>query len=894
MRTRTMKVMTVLLASAALAIGGQIGGAALAQVPADTVDLSIPTQLPRTAVPSRYALTVTPHADKLTFDGSVAIDLQVTKATDTLVLNAVDLDLSKATLTGADGTAMPGKVTLDEATQTASLDFGKTLQPGAYKLAIDYSGKINTQANGLFALDYKNPAGAQKRAIFTQFEPADARRFVPSWDEPDYKAVWQVSAIVPAGEMAVNNMPAAKTEPMAGGLKRVTFQPTPQMSSYLLFFGTGDFGRVKKMAGNTGVEVGIVMGRGNEAKARTALDAEAQILPYYNEYFGVPYPLPKLDNVAGPGQSQFFSAMENWGSIFTFERVLLDDPEVTTEGERHAIFGVEAHEMAHQWFGDLVTMAWWDDLWLNEGFASWMATKATKHFHPDWGAEFNSIGAREGAMGQDSLTTTHPIVQQVRTVEQANQAFDGITYSKGQSVITMLEGYAGSDVWQKGIQTYIKAHAYRNTRTDDLWKAVEAAGATGLTQMAHDFTLQPGVPLIRIGEARCQDGQTVATLVQDEYSVDRKPGSFQPLSWHVPVRASVVGGKATTAITQGRETQLTVPGCGPLLLNVGQTGYYRSLYQPAGTQKLLSAFTTLDPLDQYGLVEDQSSLSYANYQPMSVALDFNAAIPLNARPELISLGLGNWNGLYGLFDEDEATQNKVGAIIEKRYAPVLAQIGLVPQDGEKPTVTTLRPQLIGSLGRIGDPGVTAEAKRLFAAMQTDPNAIPGGLKRTWLGLIAINADADTWEKLHVMARNASSATERQNLYSLLGAAKDEALARKALDLALTDEPGKTVSAGIIGAVSGRHPELALDFVLSHWPQVEKFVDATSQSRFVARIASGSDELETIAKLESYAKEHIAASARKPIDQSINVIRVRLEREPRIKKQVAEWLAHHPA
>jgi aminopeptidase N len=888
-----MKLMTALLASAALTIGVTVD-AAPPPVQPDTVDLTVPTQLPRTAVPSRYALTVTPHAESMTFDGNVVIDLAVTKATDTLVLNALDLKIAKATLTPASGGPLAGTVTMDEAAQTASIAFGRTRAPGKYRLAIDYSGKINEQANGLFALDYKNPQGVQKRAIFTQFEPADARRFVPSWDEPDYKAVWQVTAVVPAGEMAVNNMPAAKSENLAGGLKRVTFAPTPQMSSYLLFFGSGDFGRIKKMAGNSGVEVGIVMGRGNESKAQTALDAEALILPYYNEYFGVNYPLPKLDNVAGPGQSQFFSAMENWGSIFTFERVLLDDPAVTTAGERQAIFGVEAHEMAHQWFGDLVTMAWWDDLWLNEGFASWMATKATKHFHPDWGAEFGAVGAREGAMGQDSLVTTHPIVQTVRTVEQANQAFDGITYSKGQSVITMLEGYAGSDVWQKGIQTYVKAHAYRNTRTDDLWKAVEAAGATGLTQMAHDFTLQPGVPLIRVGAATCQGGVTHATLTQDEYSADRKPGSFQPLSWHVPVRATTVGGKPVTVITQGRETQITVPGCGALLLNAGQTGYYRSLYQPAGAALLLSSFNSLDPLDQYGLIADQTSLSAANYQPMGIALDFVNAIPVNARPELLSLGLGEWSGLYQAFDGDPANQRQIAAIIEQRYAPILAEIGLVPQPGEKPTITTLRPQLISTLGRIRDPRVTAEATRLFAAMQTDPNAVPGSLKRTWLGLIAANADAATWDRIHMLAKNASSATERQNLYSLLGAAEDEALARRTLELALTDEPGKTVSAGMIGAVANRHPEMALDFVIAHWDRISQLVDATSQSRFVARVASGSDKAETIAKLQGYANEHIAASARKPIDQAVNIIKVRLETQPRIKAQVAEWLAAHPA
>jgi aminopeptidase N len=881
------------LLSTALALVAASAPAVVAAQPVDTVDQSVPTQLPRTAVPHHYGLTVTPHADRLAFDGKVAIDLQVTKPTATLVLNAADLALSSATLTAAAGGApVSAKVSIDADAQTATLAFPATVAPGSYRLDIAYSGKINTQANGLFALDYKNPAGAAKRAIFTQFEPADARRFVPSWDEPDYKATWQVTAIVPAAEMAVSNMPAEREEPIAGGLKRVTFAQTPQMSSYLLFFGSGDFGRIKKMAGNT--EVGIVMGRGNESKAQTALDAEAQILPFYNEYFGVPYPLPKLDNVAGPGQSQFFSAMENWGAIFTFERVLLDDPAVTTEGERQAIFGVEAHEMAHQWFGDLVTMAWWDDLWLNEGFASWMATKATRHFHPDWGAEFETVGAREGAMGQDALQTTHPIVQHVRTVEQANQAFDGITYSKGEAVITMLEGYASPAVWQKGIQGYIRAHQYQNTRTDDLWQAVEQAGATGLTRMAHDFTTQPGVPLIRAGAARCEAGQTRLTLVQDEFSADRKPGSFTPLAWHVPVRAATVGGTPVTVVTEGRETQLTVPGCGPLLLNSGQTGYYRTLYQPAAAEALRGAFTRLDPVDQYGLVADQSSLAYAGYQPIGTALDFVSAIPSDAAPELIGLGLGNWSGLYRTFDGDAATQQQIAAIISQRYGPVLDRIGLVARPGEKPTVTTLRPNLISALGQIRDPRVMAEAERLFAALQSDPNAVPGGLKRTWLGIIATNADAATWDKLHDMARNASSATERQNLYSLLGSAEDEALAKRALELAITDEPGKTVSAGVIGAVARRHPELALDFVMTHWDQVSKFVDATSQSRFVARLASSSHKAETIDKLQKYADAHIAASSRKPIDQAVNVIKVRLETEPRVKSQVAAWLQSHSA
>jgi len=884
-----MKSVAALLASAALAFAAPVHAAPAQRV--DTVDPTLPTQLPRTAIPHHYAISVTPHADRLTFDGEVGIDLDVTKPTQAIVLNAAELDLASATLQPArGGPAVSAQISLDPEAETATLTFPRTIAPGAYHLAIAYSGVIHTQANGLFALDYKDPAGVRKRAIFTQFEPADARRFFPGWDEPDYKASFDLTARVLADSMAVGNMPAASSKPLPGGLKEVRFQTTPTMSSYLLFFGDGDFGRITSRAGAT--ETGIVMGRGNESKARTALEAETEILPYYNQYFGTPFPLPKLDNVAGPGQSQFFSAMENWGAIFTFERVLLDDPAVTTERERQAIFGTEAHEMAHQWFGDLVTMGWWSDLWLNEGFASWMATKATKHFHPDWGAEFGAVGAREGAMGQDSLHTTHPIVQDVRTVEQANQAFDAITYSKGESVLSMLETYASPVVWQRGIQAYIRAHEYQNTRTDDLWHAEEAAGAKGLTQIAHDFTLQPGVPLIRVGAVTCDSGRSRVSLIQDEFSADRKPGSFTPLSWHVPLRVAVVGGQPVTAVTAGRETQVTVPGCGPLLVNAGQTGYYRSLYPAAAAEQLRADFERIDPVDEYGLVRDQLALSEAGYQPMGIGLDFTAAIPTNARPELQSQGLGTWTGLYREFEGDPATQQQIARLIEQRYTPVLAEIGLTPRAGEQPTIATLRPQLIQGLGYVGDPWVNAEALRLFAALQTNPNAVPGGLKQTWLGIVAANADAATWDQLHAMARNASSATERQNLYSLLGATKDEALARRALDLALTDEPGKTVSAGIIGAVAGRHPDLALDFVLAHWAEVQKFVDLSAQSRFIGRLASGSHNEATIARLESYAQANIAASDRKPIDQAITIIRVRLANEPRITSEARAWLRSH--
>jgi aminopeptidase N len=882
-----MNIISALLASAALATASPI----FAQQHVDTVDRSVSTQLPRTAIPSHYAITVTPHAEKLTFDGTVAIDLDVTKPTSELTLNAADIKFAKATLS-ANGTApLTAKVSTDADAQTATFAFPRQLAPGAYRLTIDYSGEIHTQANGLFALDYTNKEGQDARALFTQFEAADARRFVPSWDEPDYKATFDLTARIPAGHMAVSNVPAASSKPIGNGLKAVTFQRTPTMSSYLLFFAAGDLERIAKPT--AGAEVGVVASRGNAEKGRLALDAEAQILPYYNSYFGTPYPLPKLDNVAGPGQSQFFSAMENWGAIFTFERSLLVDPAISTEADRHRIFETEAHEMAHQWFGDLVTMAWWGDLWLNEGFASWMATKATEHFHPDWGAEIDRVGAREGAMGLDALSSTHPVVQQVRTVEQANQAFDAIAYSKGESVISMLEDFAGPKTWQAGIQRYIKAHAYQNTRTGDLWAAQEAAGAKGLTTIATDFTTQPGIPLIAVGPAQCVNGATVTTLTQSQFSADqREKAAANPQSWHVPVKATA-GGGIGQVVTQGPTTRLKAPGCGPLLVNAGQRGYFRTLYKPAQAEALVAVMPKLPPVDQYGVMADQMALSIAGYQPMGVGLDFLSAIPPQASAKVVQRAVNRWDELYDTMEGNPQAQAAIAAGVIREFGPRLQQLGFAPKPGEPAVDALLRPTLIATLGKYRDPGVLAEANRLFAAWQKDPNAIPGSLKTTWLGVIARNADAATWQAIHAKAKAATSHIEKTSLYQLLGRARDEALAQRTLELALTSEPGKTMSAGMITAVAQQHPTLAVNFVLAHLAQVNELIDISGRSSFMQRLAADSQDAALIPILQAYAKANLAESDRKPIERAIDRIRFHSSQLGRIQAQTVDWLNAHP-
>jgi len=431
---------------------------AFAQAPAPHNDappvVNATTQLPRNVRPTHYTIAVVPNAQALTFTGNIKIALDVLQPTDKIVLNAVDMTFPKATLTGAKGKAMTAKVSTDKDAQTATFSFDKPLDAGSYVLELDYTGKIGTQANGLFAIDYENKQGKQ-RALYTQFEASDARKFIPSWDEPNYKAVFDLSADVPKEHMALSNMPIAQAKDLGNGLQRVTFQTSPKMSTYLLFFGVGDFERATKQVGPT--QIGVVAQRGSVDQAKFALDSSADVLKEYNDYFATPYPLPKLDNVASPGRSQFFGAMENWGAIYTFEYALLLDPTISTQSDKQGVFSIAAHEMAHQWFGDLVTMSWWDDLWLNEGFATWMAARTTQKLHPEWNTVLGKVGQREAAMGLDSVATTHPVVQHVTTVEQAAQAFDSITYQKGSAVIGMLEGYVGADAWREGARVHEEA-----------------------------------------------------------------------------------------------------------------------------------------------------------------------------------------------------------------------------------------------------------------------------------------------------------------------------------------------------------------------------------------------------------------------------------------------------
>ncbi|MGJ7918481.1 M1 family metallopeptidase [Massilia sp. LXY-6] len=849
------------------------------------------TQLPRGVIPSHYDISLTPDAAGGRFTARATITLNVTKASDSITLNAADLSFNSATLApAAGGAAQTAKVGVDAAAQTATFAFERPLAPGLYKLTLDYGGIIGTQAVGLFSLDYPGPGDKQQRALYTQFENSDARRMIPSWDEPSYKASFSLDVTIPAGQMAVSNMPASSTTTLPDGRRKVTFAKTPKMSTYLLFFALGDFERATAKV--EGTELGVVTRRGAIDQAKFALDSSKDILREYNDYFGVRYPLPKLDNIAGAGRSQFFGAMENWGAIFTFEYALLFDPANSTQHDRQEIFATAAHEMAHQWFGDLVTMAWWDDLWLNEGFASWMESRMTARLHPEWNTRLGTVSSRDGAMQRDSVATTHPVVQHIETVEQANQAFDEITYQKGEAVIRMLEAYVGENAWRSGVRSYMKAHAYGNTVSDDLWKQIEKAAGKPVTAIAHDFTLQPGVPLIKVGEPVCRNGSTTLPLTQEEFSRDRP--DKKPLAWRVPVIAQVVGNpkQATTLVSGGKGT-VSMPGCGAVIVNAGQSGYYRTLYAQKEFAQLAQSFATLAPIDQLGLLSDSAALGMAGLQPASSALELVKATPVGADPQVWIRIARLFDGLHWRYESeqggDQARRQRLDAFAIARLAPLMAQTGWEARSGEAPAIANLREQLIDTLSELGDTTVIADARRRYAAMDKDPSAVPGPLRKTVLSVVAQHADAATWDGLRARARAETNPLLRDHLYALLATSRDRALAERALQLALTDEPGVTNSASMISAVAQRYPDMAVDFALAHIDKINERVDASSRSRYFARLGNSSANPAMIDKLKSYAQAKLAPTSRGDVDAAIAAIQDHIRTNAARLPEIDAWL-----
>jgi aminopeptidase N len=750
---------TALLAPALLAPSG----AARAEAPF-SLD-GTPGKLPKTVIPHAYRIEIAPDLVKLALAGHEDVDVEVRADTQTVTLNQAGLVVGRAAL--EDGTS--ATVEQDDKAQTATLRFPSAVSAGRHTLTIAWTGPIPETPSGIYHDDYKTADGEKKRMLVTQFEASDARRMFPGWDEPAFKATFQLTVELPKGLAAISNMPVERTADAGADKVRVEFQASPPMSTYLLALVAGDLAAVRGSA--AGAQTAAWAPTGTEQQGSYALSAEDSILPFYNEYFGTPYPLPKLDLIAIPGNFEA-GAMENWGAITFNDDDMLFDPKTSAPATREAIYYVVAHEMAHQWSGDLVTMGWWDNIWLNEGFATWMGWKATDRFNPSWEIWPRQHKDRERAMDQDAQPETHAIQQTVRDESEANSAFDQISYQKGEQIIRMVEDWIGPDVFRDGMRRYMKVHAYGNTTSADLWAALGQAARRDVAEVAASFTEQPGVPLVRVARA-CRDGQGEVTLTQDRFTVhDPAP---KPTTWRVPVTLGAPGAQAQRALLTGEAVTLPIGACdAPVKANYGEDGYYRTQYDAASLQALAAVLPSLDPVDRANLLGDQFALFVAGRAELG---DYLRLLPALGDERDVAVWQDTLSHLRKLDAALEGSpQREAFDEWAARFVrPELARLGWDAKPDESFLDALLRPELIAALGRFGDADTVAEAGRRFQAFRADPDALAPALREPVLGIVGRHADQATWDALREMGEKATSTEEKLRYFGAMQAAEDPKL-----------------------------------------------------------------------------------------------------------------------
>ncbi len=848
---------------------------------------STPGQLPKNVVPSAYRIELVPDLEHLAFTGSEEIDVEVAQASATVTLNAAKLTITHAIVAGAGGAG--ADVTFDEKKETATLHFAKALSAGHHTLSLSFSGHIPETPAGIYYNDYATSAG-KRRMLVTQFEAIDARRMFPCWDEPVFKATFQLTVTLPADLAVVSNTPAAHAEPVAAGggvaLKKTSFAKTPRMSTYLLVLCAGFLERIHDSS--AGADIGVFAVAAKAEQGRYALEAAGKILAYYNRYFGVPYPLPKLDLIAVPGNFAA-GAMENWGGITFIDDDLLMTPGSSSEGTRQDIFSVVAHEMAHQWSGDLVTMAWWNNTWLNEGFASWMGTKVTDALNPDWQYWLRAHASKERAMTLDARPTTHPIQISITDESQILSAFDAISYQKGQAFLRMLETYLGEDVFRDGMRRYMKAHAYSSTTTADLWAALQESSGKPVAAIAAAFTEQPGIPLIRVDVA-CRGKETVATLGQQRFTINDPKAT--PLTWSVPLEIGVVGGAAPqTLLVKGAGT-FTAPGCGKAVkANWGDTGYYRVEYDAKNLAALTAAYPTLAAADRVNLLSDEWALVAGARANLKSYLDLTKHLGAESTYVVWSDVIVRLRAL-----DDLARQLPVRAAF-RRYAigvlqPVFAHIGWDATSTESNQAALLRAALISALGTFGDKAVIAESRRRFAAFVKDPATLPGNLRTPVIEIVARYADKATFEQLRTLGRSASGTEDKLRYYMALAAAQNPDFISEDLAIAHTDEISNGRVAGFLMQVaqSSTTPDEVWKAVLAEREPIMAKLPEEFRSGFLPAIASHSMNSAVGQELLAMPEMQATAGARYEAARAVSRIEEQAELRKRLMPQLSAWLA----
>jgi alanyl aminopeptidase len=774
-------------------------------------------RLPTEAAPSRYQVTLNLDPAKDDFTGAVTIELQVRQATAVVWLNQNNLTVSAASVEQA-GAKQAARV-LPGGTDFVGFEFATGLKPGKASLHVEFAGKVNLKAGAGVFLSKRN----DDRYLFTQFEAVDARAAFPCYDEPGYKVPWQVTLNIPAGMTAVSNTPVQK-ETTEGAVKRVAFRPTTPLPSYLVAFGVGPFEFVDGgTACRNHVPVRIVVPRGDAPRAKYAAAVTAEILTRLEEYFDIPYPFEKADQLSIP--LSFGGAMENPGLVTYDAGIILAPPQGEDPPQRQRGYAMTAaHELAHQWFGDLVTMAWWNDTWLNESFATFMEQRLVADWKPEWQTKVDDQGARTYAMWLDRLATARRIDQPIESKSDIANAFDGITYQKGGAVLAMFNNYMGPEHFRQAVRFYLRKHAHANGTAQDFLDALGEIGGPKVPASFRTFLQQAGTPEVAM-RLKCEGGHARVELSQQRFlPLGSTDGSSQ--LWTIPVCVAYGNGsqrekQCTELAGKQGVLELKGEGCPAWFLgNDSEVGYYYTRYESADLTKLVENRSSLTLAEQAGLFGEIDNVMRAGRLPVTDGLKL--AVLLKAEPKRqIAEAAIQFAGVRTAFLPPNL-RPKYAAFVRENFGPAARRLGWIPRSGESEDEKLLRPALVTFVARDGeDPELIATAKDLVNKWLETRQALPSETFHAIFSTAARNGDAALYDKILKVARSEKDEFFLQTLVSSLGAFRDPELVKRSLQLFLEGSFDVRMSYSLMfGAQST--PELArmpYDFLVANYDKI---------------------------------------------------------------------------
>jgi puromycin-sensitive aminopeptidase len=853
-------------------------------------------RLPTDVRPLRYHLTLTPNLDIFTFEGEESVDLVIEKPTKTVKVNAVELKIAYAAVV-LNGVSMEAQsIDHDEPSETATFTFAGNLPAGNATLKVRFTGALNDQLHGFYRVLYTRADGSEGRMACTQFEATDARRAFPCWDEPAAKATFKLTLNIPDNLTAISNTFIESEMDLPVDMKSVTFYETPKMSTYLLAFVVGDMARVEKKAPN-GTLVRIWATKGKEKQGKFALDTAVRLLDYYNDYFGIPYPLEKLDHIAIPDFAA--GAMENWGAVTYRETALLYDPKNSAANTQQRIAEVVAHEMAHMWFGDLVTMEWWDALWLNESFASWMGNKAVDALFPEWDMWTQFVYQEtNGGLALDSLANSHPIEVPVNNPAEIGEIFDSISYNKGGAVLRMLERYLGEDTFQQGIHIYLSAHQYGNARTQDLWTALEEASGQQVTPVMDSWIKQTGHPVLDTKVSRLSN-QANVDLSQKRFLYNQVLGGDTNGSlWQVPVSIAARRQESAASTLLVRETDTInikdISAADWVKVNAGQTGFYRVNYTNAEWDRLRQAVESLQlpATDRLGLQNDAFALSRAGLLPASQFLHLAQAYRQESHYSVWADLASNLREFEGLISE-QPYLSQFETFGRELFSDVVQRIGWDAGPNAEHLDHLLRSTILMRAGSYGDKAVLREASRRFDDYRARPSSLNPNLRDVVFGLTAGQGDASTYDVMLKQYRKVKLHEEKLRFLRAMARFRQPELIQRHLDLTLSSEVRvqDTVSIVVSIAANRKGLEPAWRFVKDNWAEFDRRYGAGGFALMrLVSITGGFNTLDKADDVDSFFKAHPCAAAARTIKQSLERIKVNHAWLQKYGEEIGAWFS----